>query len=93
MNIELHIERLILDGIAVERRHRAALQSAVEAELTRLLLSNGLGVEFLAGALTPSLSTQPIYEANGANAARLGTQIAQAVHGGIGDRASVQRNQ
>ena len=40
MNINLHIERLVLDGIAVEPHQRAVLKAAVESELGRLLVSN-----------------------------------------------------
>jgi hypothetical protein len=37
MRIELHIERLVLDGTGVEPRHAGAVRAAVETELTRLL--------------------------------------------------------
>ena len=41
MNINLHIERLILDGLPIEPRQRAQVQAAVEAELARLLRPAG----------------------------------------------------
>jgi hypothetical protein len=37
MNISVHIERLVLDGLFVSHGQRPLLQAAVEAELTRLL--------------------------------------------------------
>ena len=37
MNINLHIERLILDGLPITRQQGPHVQAAVEAELTRLL--------------------------------------------------------
>ena len=41
-NIHLHIERLILDGLPIERAQGPHVQAAVEAELSRLLTENGL---------------------------------------------------
>jgi hypothetical protein len=37
MRIELHIERLILDGTGIAPRQAAALQDALQAEMSRLL--------------------------------------------------------
>lgn len=84
MNIELHIERLILDGLPIEPRERAQAQAAVEAELTRLLTTGGLNAGLLAGGALPSLRADAIQLTNENNAGRLGEQIAQAVYGGIG---------
>ena len=41
-NIHLHIERLVLDGLPIDRGQGPHVQAAVEAELTRLLTENGL---------------------------------------------------
>jgi hypothetical protein len=84
VNIELHIERLILDGLQVEPRNRAHLQAALEAELTRLLTVDGLRSELLSGGAVRSLSAGEIHVENPMSAAHLGSHIAQAVHGGIG---------
>ena len=40
MNTNLHIERLVLDGVAVRSGEAALVQAAVEAELGRLLTSS-----------------------------------------------------
>jgi len=84
VNIELHIERLILNGLPVERRQSAEMQAAVEAELTRLLMTGGLNDGLLAGGALPSLRAEAIQLTNETSAARLGSQIAGAVYGGIG---------
>ena len=83
MNIELHIERLILDGLQVEPRNRATLQAAVEAELTRLLTTGGLRPELLSGAAVQSIRGREIQVTNQMPAAQIGNQIAHAVAGGI----------
>lgn len=42
MNINLHIERLVLDGVDVPGHRQAALQAALVSELGRLLAADGL---------------------------------------------------
>jgi hypothetical protein len=84
VNIELHIERLILDGVQVESDRRAELQNAVEAELTRLLAGAGLRRELLTTRAVPSLGGGEIQVTTNTSAAQLGGHIAQAVHGRIG---------
>jgi hypothetical protein len=83
MNIHLHIERLILDGLPVEGRHGSHVQAAVEAELTRLLGENGLAADLQAGATIPSLHADGLPFIN-SQPAQLGTQIARSVYSGIG---------
>ncbi len=84
MNINLHIERLILDGLPIEPRQRAQVQAAVETELARLLVAGGVNSGLLSGGALPSLRAGAIQLTNESNARQLGTQIAGAVYGGIG---------
>jgi len=42
MNVDLHIERLVLDGVPLNRRQSVALKDALECELSRLLEHRGL---------------------------------------------------
>jgi hypothetical protein len=84
MNINLHIERLVLDGVNIAPGQRHLLQASVEAELTRLLTDGGLSAGLAQGAAVPRLSTGGIQLAGGNNPARIGRQIAQSVYGGIG---------
>lgn len=81
MNINVHIERLILDGLLVKGSDGSIVQAAVETELARLLAEQGLtGVS---GGSIPSLSTAPIELSRDPKAAPLGHQIAQAIHTGF----------
>jgi hypothetical protein len=84
MNIELHIERLILDGLPVSPRDRTQLQAAVEGELTRLLATGGLRSELLSGGAMRSLGAGEFQVTNNMSAMNLGNQIAHAVHSGVG---------
>ncbi|SEO73300.1 hypothetical protein [Nitrosovibrio sp. Nv6] len=67
MNITLHIDRLILNGVNISHRQRHLLQASVQTEVIRL---------FTKGGMSPSLAT-------GDDLVRLGRQIAQSVYGGI----------
>ena len=84
MNIHVHIERLILEGLPVTRNQGPMLQAAVETELARLLATDGLGPELRAGRAVPSVKAGNIQLAGDSSPNWLGQQIARAVHGGIG---------
>lgn len=84
MNINLHIERLILDGLPLEDGNAPLLKVAVEAELTRLLTAEGLPDGLMAGGALPRVSAGSIQPAGNVSAGSLGQQIARAVYEGIG---------
>ena len=84
MHIELHIERLVLEGLAASPRERVLVQAAVETELARLLAEHGLSRELAGGIALPSLGAESIELSPGDDPWRLGEQIARAVYGGIG---------
>lgn len=86
MKIELNIERLILDGLPLEKRHAPVVRAAVERELTRLLTLHGLGHEWRSGGAVPKVRASGIQLAKETPPNRLGRQIAQAVFSGIGGR-------
>lgn len=84
MDVNLHIERLVLDGITLSVRERAVLGTAVTTELTRLIHEGGLPANLPASGIVPSIPAGVIQLGNDHNPARLGQQIAQAVYGGNG---------
>jgi hypothetical protein len=85
MNIDVHIERLVLDGIPVPHSRRPLLQTTVESELARLLDADGLASGLLKGGAMPYLSGGSIQLTGDGDPAWLGQQIAKAVRGGIGE--------
>jgi len=89
MNIELHIERIVLDGLPVAPRDRAHLQAAIETELSRLLAAGGLRSELLSGGAMRSLGAGEIQVTNNMSPLHLGNRIAQAVHGGVGGQRGI----
>jgi len=86
MNINLHIERLVLDGLPLERRQGPQLQAAVERELTRLLSSTSSTGAFASGVSLATINAGAIHLVEGASPLGLGKQIASAVYGGVGER-------
>jgi hypothetical protein len=85
VNIELHIERLILEGFSLSRPERALIQEAVEGELARLLAESGLSPTLTAGTALGHLQAGAIQLSSGNNPTALGQQIANSVYGGIGE--------
>jgi len=84
MNVNVHIERLVLEGVDVASEQRGALHAAVETELVRLLTQGGLASHLSGGGATPRIDGGAISVPGGRKPAQLGRQIAAAVYGGIG---------
>jgi hypothetical protein len=82
MNVRLHIERLVIEGIDVP--NRKALQAAVEGELGRLIGEGGLGANGLESERV--VQAPMISVASNPHPANLGRAIAGAVYGGVGRR-------
>ncbi|WP_321416893.1 hypothetical protein [uncultured Desulfobacter sp.] len=84
MNINLHIERLVLDGLVLGPEQGAKVKAAVEVELSRMLQEGGIAPGIQKGEELPSIRTKPLQVSGKASPHTLGSQIAQAVYGGIG---------
>ena len=87
MNINVSIERLVLDGLPVTSAQGSLLGAAVETELVRLLATGGLEMGLQSGGAWPSLPVDVVL-LTASKPAQLGQQIAQAVYGGIGHEQS-----
>ena len=85
MKINLHIERLVLDGLPLERAHGSLVQAAVQQELSRLFAVNGIAPQLSPGGAMPHARGGDMQFAKEATPRQLGTQIAQSVHEGLGE--------
>jgi hypothetical protein len=83
MIVNLHIERLVIDGLGVGRHEGPAIEAALTAELTRLIGEGGLDNRLGHAWAEPLIRTGPIARPAGDGAA-LGRQIGQALIRGIG---------
>ena len=84
MNITVHIERLVLDGIPVPQRHRPLVQAAMEEELARLLAADGLAVGLQQSHVQQRVQGGVLEVKDTDEPALLGRNIAIAVYKGIG---------
>jgi hypothetical protein len=88
MNIRLHIDRLVLNGLDMPVNAGGAIRIAVERELARLLSGGGLASSLASGTAVPSVRA-PEINATG-TAAQVGTAIGRAIYGGIGSSSASQ---
>ena len=84
MNVHVHIERLILDGLPLEWSQGPLVRAAIEQELTRLLAAHGLSDELRLGGAVPRVRAGALPLARESHPAGLGRQIARSVYRGIG---------
>ena len=84
MKINLHIERLVLDGVNIDSGQRRLLQTRVETELTRMLTEGGLSPSFTRNLALSRLSTSAFRMPEAGNTKHAGQEIAKSVYGGIG---------
>ena len=84
MNIDLHIQRLILDGIEMPSHQRPQLHAAVETELARLLADGGLQPSLTVGGARAFVPRSNFQMTDNGNPDQLGQQIARSVYDGIG---------
>jgi hypothetical protein len=84
MEINLHIERVILDGLPFETRQSAVLRAAIETELALLLTRDNAAANWQSGGAVPGVRAEAIQVTAQSSPAQLGKQIAGSVYGSIG---------
>jgi hypothetical protein len=85
--INVHIGRLVLDGLRVEPRQAVHVKAACEQELARLFTDSQSGAWRESSHATSSLQSRPIHVPEHQSPTGLGEQIAGAVHGGVGEQS------
>ena len=79
--VMLHIERLVMDGVALDGGQIAQLRAALQGELTRLLQRDGGAA--LQGGAAPLLQAPVVRISAPFQPADLGRQIARSVHASL----------
>ncbi|WP_448265572.1 hypothetical protein [Nostoc sp. DSM 114159] len=76
MNINIDIEKLILEGMPISPSQARLLQAEVEIELAKLLANKGIPNNLLSGGVVPggAIQVKP-----GINSTQMGQQIAQEI--------------
>lgn len=83
MKLNLHIERLVVDGVAIAPGQSHLLQTAVANELHRMLMESGISPELAKGAALHQVPADNIHLTNN-NPDQIGQQVALSVYGGLG---------
>jgi hypothetical protein len=86
MKINVHIQRLVLEGLPVASLQGPEIGATIEKELARLLAQHGLSDELQGGAAVQRMKAGAFQFAGEIQPARLGQSVAAVVHEGIGGR-------
>ena len=78
MNIELHLEELVLDGFATTDRYR--ISAALQAEMSRLFTERGVPASLAHGGSIAMLRAEGLDVSPSASADRIGKQVARALY-------------
>jgi hypothetical protein len=84
VNIQLHIERLVIEGLPLAQSQGTRVQAAVEQELSRLFVQGQLSPQLASGGALPAVTGGTIQAGHPASPSGLGANIAGAVFSGIG---------
>jgi hypothetical protein len=83
VRIQHQIDRVVLDGLALDRADARRLDAALKVELARLLAGSGAGPLLRtagASSAVERMSTPPVRVSD---AAQLGRDVARSLHGGL----------
>ncbi len=83
MNINLHINRLVVADIPMTVSDRRLLQASITSELNQMLTDNGLAATMIQESTIPRVSTNEI-QLTSNNPQHIGQQVAQSLYGQIG---------
>lgn len=87
MDVRLHIDKLVLDGISVTPAQRSILVASTVAELHRLINTEGVPGTGAIGSSTAALQGGTVSHIPGQfDAESFGRGLAQAVYDGMGRR-------
>lgn len=84
-DINLHIERLVLDGFAYSLYERGELQEALHQQLTALLTQGGLG-NLIGGRMVPALRAEGIQIAASTRPTQVGSMVAGSIFNSLNQK-------
>ena len=83
MNIELHIDTLVLRGLGAGQQDE--IRAAVERELAALLGRDGLATGFHSAATVNHIDGGSVHLGPGSSAESIGAQLAASIHRGLSE--------
>lgn len=88
MKVRLHIERLVVDGVSLERVAAPQLEAAVVAELHALIERDASSWGEAHGAMLARAPAPALRLPQHPDAAQLGRGIARALHGALANTSA-----
>lgn len=82
-NINIRIDRIVLDGLSISNHQESQFKAAVETELAHLFTVNGLASGLQSGGAVSHISAGDIQLADDSDPSNLGQQVARAVYEGL----------
>ena len=83
MNVNLHIDSIVLDGLDLAPGQSQLLQQAVASQLTTMLTQLGLGSPLADSSNRPNIRGNSIHLGQTTDAKSLGPQLAHAIYASI----------
>jgi hypothetical protein len=83
MKINLHIERIVLDGLPVTPAEQARVRASIESELKRLLIADRSATNLQSGGAVPRITAPSLRFTTTDLPDALGRGIARSIHGGL----------
>jgi hypothetical protein len=83
MKVNLHIERLVLDGFALSGRDAAVVEEAMRTELVRLIAGDRTLAHSMTSVAMPSAQGALLHVSGAERPPQLGAAIAHSVHGAV----------
>jgi hypothetical protein len=83
MNINIDIEKLVLEGMSISPSQGRKLQGLVETELARLLRTEGVPHNWASGGVVSHVPSGAIQVKPGSNPTQMAQQIAEKVYRGM----------
>ncbi len=81
--VQLHIERLVLEGIPLPRGHESRFKAELASELARLFSERGVPSELTQGDARDRLAGGILRLTANVDVGTIAKQVAQAVYGGL----------
>jgi len=81
MKIQVDIERLVLEGLSLDRKEASRVQVAVQETLTQLFSERGMNT--VSGGVYESRIAPPVAFNTHSSSKALGRQIAHSIHGSL----------
>ena len=81
-NVELYIDEIVLHGFA--QRDRQAICEAIQTELTRLIMQQGVASTLNQGHAVAKIDAGTVMVQPGMQPDAIGTQVAHSIYKGLG---------